>query len=493
MARPSRPRANSGAYREKFIAIGIDFGTTFSGVSWAFSEDPDNIHEISEWPTANHINQGEVQVPSLYDIDSEKWGYQVAPDMMPVKWFKLLLLNDSDLAKEDINLSKRLRQSRKELSEHPSKISAVNIVGRYLGKLWDHAQTILRTKLDIDGMSLRVAITVPAIWPHYAQKAMRKAADLAGITARRPMGAPTLELIHEPEAASLSIMLERSLLPEIKDVISYQVISSQPFRLKECVKGEGGLFGAVRIDEAFEIHLWGRDRLKLNSLSLSEYNTLVVEDWERGVKRTFTNQEQPIQFSLRLPLKAYKTRDRWRNKDHFSLNRSEVQGFFDKSLTGIRALVSEQLQQTLSEIQKEVLGTLPDVTARKSRYSYGICLSVAIDQLRDYDENLDIAARDPEGDLVAPRMVWYLRKGEEVSGKSPLTVPFWRYYKAPIPKKCICTIRYSPDDPPPKRPDPAVEELCTIECAFDTDFSKWEPVGDPDKGYRRRNSIQHEE
>ncbi|KAI8689602.1 C2H2-type domain-containing protein [Fusarium sp. Ph1] len=563
MARPSRPRANSGAYREKFIAIGIDFGTTFSGVSWAFSEDPDNIHEISEWPTANHINQGEVQVPSLYDIDSEKWGYQVAPDMMPVKWFKLLLLNDSDLAKEDINLSKRLRQSRKELSEHPSKISAVNIVGRYLGKLWDHAQTILRTKLDIDGMSLRVAITVPAIWPHYAQKAMRKAADLAGITARRPMGAPTLELIHEPEAASLSIMLERSLLPEIKpgecfvvcdagggtvDVISYQVISSQPFRLKECVKGEGGLFGAVRIDEAFEIHLWGRDRLKLNSLSLSEYNTLVVEDWERGVKRTFTNQEQPIQFSLRLPLKAYKTRDRWRNKDHFSLNRSEVQGFFDKSLTGIRALVSEQrkrvetetgklpknillvgglgsslhvygvlnevfdetvlrpingwsavargavirllqdklsVQQTLSEIQKEVLATLPDVTARKSRYSYGICLSVAIDQLRDYDENLDIAARDPEGDLVAPRMVWYLRKGEEVSGKSPLTVPFWRYYKAPIPKKCICTIRYSPDDPPPKRPDPAVEELCTIECAFDTDFSKWEPVGDPDKGYRR--------
>lgn len=69
------------------------------------------------------------------------------------------------------------------------------------------------------------------------------------------------------------------------------------------------------------MHLWGKDRLKLNSLSTSEYNTLVVEDWERGVKRTFTNQEQPIQFSLRLPLKAYKTRDRWRNKDHFSLNR----------------------------------------------------------------------------------------------------------------------------------------------------------------------------
>lgn len=136
--------------------------------------------------------------------------------MAPIKWFKLLLLNDSDLADEDINLSKRLKQSRKELSEHPSQISAVDIVGRYLKKLWGHAQTILRTQLDIDGISLRVAITVPAIWPHHAQKAMRKAADIAGITTRRPMGAPTLELIHEPEAASLSIMLERSLLPETK-------------------------------------------------------------------------------------------------------------------------------------------------------------------------------------------------------------------------------------------------------------------------------------
>ncbi|KAJ4327229.1 hypothetical protein N0V84_002359 [Fusarium piperis] len=317
--------------REKFIAIGIDFGTTFSGVSWAFSEHPDTIYEISEWPTANHINQSEVQVPSLYDIDSGKWGYQITPDINPVKWFKLLLLNDSDLAEEEIGGSRQLQEARIQLSMHTTQMTAVEVVGCYLGKLWDHTYAILKTKLDIDGIPLRVAITVPAIWPHYAQRSMREAAKLAGITAKRLMGVPTLELIHEPESAGLSIMMERSLLPEIKDVISYKVTSVRPFRLKECVKGEdrhdpdpatpGGLSGAVRIDEAFEAHLWGRDRLKLSSLSPSEYNTLVIEDWERGVKRTFTNQEQPAQFSLRLPLKAYKTRDRWRNNDHFSLNR----------------------------------------------------------------------------------------------------------------------------------------------------------------------------
>lgn len=83
----------------------------------------------------------------------------------------------------------------------------------------------------------------------------------------------------------------------------------------------GGLFGAVRIDEAFEAHLWGRDRFKIDSLDASEYNTLVVEGWERGVKRTFTNENTPQQFSLRLPMKAFKTIDRLRNRDNFSLNR----------------------------------------------------------------------------------------------------------------------------------------------------------------------------
>ncbi|RTE74824.1 hypothetical protein BHE90_010742 [Fusarium euwallaceae] len=567
--RPSRRGMENRSFgsRGKFVAIGIDFGTSFSAVSWAFSEEPEKIREISEWPTANYMNPNEVQVPSLYDIDSGKWGYEVTPDMKSIKWLKLLLLNDSDLADEDIDLSKPLKKSREQLAKHPSKISAVEIVGRYLGKLWDHAQTILRSYLDVDGLSLHVAVTVPAIWPHHALKSMRKAADIAGITAKRPMGAPTLEFIHEPEAASLSIMLEHVFLPEIKpgecfvvcdagggtvDVISYQVISTQPFRLKECVKGEGGLFGAVQIDEAFEVHLWGRDRLKLNSLSFSEYNTLVVEDWERGVKRTFTNQEQPAQFSLRLPPKVYKFQDRLRNKDQFSLNRSEVHGFFDKSLTGIRALVRRQrkkveaetgqlpknillvgglgsslyvygvlnevfdetvlrplngwsavargavirllqdklsTQQALSEIQKEVLATLPDVTARKSRYSYGICLSFPIDQLHDYDETLDTVTRDPEGDLVAARMVWYLKKGEEVSGKSPLTVPLWKYYKGPIPRKCTSTILYSPDNPPPKRPDSSIEELCTIKYTFDTDFSERKPVGDTDKGYRRCGNL----
>ncbi|KAJ4187529.1 hypothetical protein NW755_007022 [Fusarium falciforme] len=160
-ATASLPPDDASPPRDKFIAIGIDFGTTFSGVSWALSEQPDKIHEISGWPVVNHINQQEVQVPTVYNIDSGKWGYQVTPDMEPVKWFKLLLLNDDDLNKvehRDIKDSKQLKEARSQLQEHPDKPTALDIVGIYLKKLWDHTYTKLKTMMDIDTIPIRVAI-----------------------------------------------------------------------------------------------------------------------------------------------------------------------------------------------------------------------------------------------------------------------------------------------------------------------------------------------
>jgi hypothetical protein len=77
----------------------------------------------------------------------------------------------------------------------------------------------------------------------------------------------------------------------------------------------------VRIDEAFEAHLMGKNRLRLDTLSVPEYNNLVVEDWERGVKRSFTNEDIPAQFILRLPPKAKKTPDKLANRNQFSVNR----------------------------------------------------------------------------------------------------------------------------------------------------------------------------
>lgn len=543
-----------------FVAIGIDFGTTFSGVSWAFSEQPEKIWEISEWPSAYHNNQSEVQVPTQMTVD--RWGYEITPDMNPVKWFKLLLLNKNDLD-EDIRDAQPLKDARAWLAQND--LTAVNLIAEFLKQLWKHTYGHLKTKISIDSIPLRVAISIPAIWPHYAKNAMREAVRRAGILDKRVIGETTLDLIEEPEAAGLSIIFDRTGMPEIKegesfivcdagggtvDVISYTVISIRPFRVKECVPGQGKLCGAVRVDEAFEAHLTGKTNLRLQSISRSEYNTFVIDDWERGAKRNFSNAHDPQNFHLRPPMRAYRARDRWKGKDYFAISREEMATFFSKSMTGIRRLVSEQHKkvravtgkppkhillvgglgsspyihgmlskqfrepvlrpihpwsavargavirllndrmstqpEVLSPRQSRMLPRFPEVTARKSRYNYGIEIDIPTDRLSDYDKALDTSLPNPEGILVTNRMRWYLRRGDEVSKGSPVMFNYQEYANDEAPlTKCSFVIQTSPSSVPPKRFDSTVKDLCRVECDFDRPFSEWTPVGKRGQGWRR--------
>lgn len=52
--------------------------------------------------------------------------------------------------------------------------------------------------------SFQIIVTLPAIWPHYAQLRMREAIDDAGILDTKSAGKPTLSFTSEPEAAALA-------------------------------------------------------------------------------------------------------------------------------------------------------------------------------------------------------------------------------------------------------------------------------------------------
>lgn len=84
---------------------------------------------------------------------------------------------------------------------------------------------------------------------------------------------------------------------------------------------KGNLSGAFLIDEAFENHLRWKTKLRIKALQVNDYNAFVDEQWEMGAKRSFTGTEKQPQFTLNLPAKAYKTRDRLLRKDSFSLSR----------------------------------------------------------------------------------------------------------------------------------------------------------------------------
>lgn len=63
-----------------------------------------------------------------------------------------------------------------------------------------------------------------------------------------------------------------------------------------------------------------------------------------------------------------------------------------------------------SQEKERVLRLLPEVTSRRSRYSYGIAVRCSIEYLDDFDEEKDEVETDAEGRNVTYRMKWYLVK-----------------------------------------------------------------------------------
>lgn len=82
-------------FNERHIVLGVDFGTTFTGVAYADSRRPDAIQVIQDW--RNHegklVPAGKVPTKLCYERDgSFRWGSLIAPDASHddvLEYFKL--------------------------------------------------------------------------------------------------------------------------------------------------------------------------------------------------------------------------------------------------------------------------------------------------------------------------------------------------------------------------------------------------------------------
>jgi len=190
----------------------------YSGVSWAYSATPNDIHHVAHWPFDGHRGKGEVQIPTQIDLNTKHWGYLVSKDDSPVRWFKLLLLEKRDLMRDMKDPNTPLEESRKKLQNHSESEpnAVIELVAGFLRKLWEHTFAEIRYEIDIDLLPIKVAITVPAIWPLYARNKIVAAAKKAGITEPRGMGKTELILVEEPEAAAIATLFDRKDYPEIE-------------------------------------------------------------------------------------------------------------------------------------------------------------------------------------------------------------------------------------------------------------------------------------
>jgi molecular chaperone DnaK (HSP70) len=219
---PASPRASAGE-----LVIGVDFGTTFTGVAYAISSSigkdrttpktqaeaealSEKVVVIKNWPNAGL--QAAEKTPTVLAYQAGRavaWGGRVRPShRVQIAHFKLGLQENIAQHYWEENptgtgislLGGFLKDSNWRHESLPDK-SPVDFTADYLREVRKYVtETILPTHYGaefLSGHRISFALTVPAIWTDKAKDLTMRAAIRAGIPENR------LVLISEPEAAAL--------------------------------------------------------------------------------------------------------------------------------------------------------------------------------------------------------------------------------------------------------------------------------------------------
>jgi molecular chaperone DnaK (HSP70) len=195
------------------VSVGIDYGTTFSGIAFVTSQRSDvkDIEVVNDWPDGARATEYLEKVPSQiayardnikHNLDDDRWGYGVEPGMLSYCWTKLLLDARTAATNYD-DPSLKEAAGGAGLRVPPGK-SPVDVVTDYLKHLYKHCMDRLERKLTkglLDASPIEFWFTMPAIWSDEAQFLTRKAAKDAGF-GTRPLD--SINMITEPEAAALA-------------------------------------------------------------------------------------------------------------------------------------------------------------------------------------------------------------------------------------------------------------------------------------------------
>jgi hypothetical protein len=194
------------------IVVGIDFGTTFTGVAYGLSENlksedvttlVNNIGTIQNWPGQGGTYIDKTPTVIAYNKNPPIWGGSVQPDHKPqVSYFKLGLQPPPPGYYRVFGEHTKLDflEPNWRHPDLPNK-AAKDYAADYLKCI----TTYLREQFFprqfgpafLRGQMISYVITVPAIWADSAKDLTREAAEKAGIPHK------DLKLITEPEAAAL--------------------------------------------------------------------------------------------------------------------------------------------------------------------------------------------------------------------------------------------------------------------------------------------------
>ncbi|KAK3904103.1 chaperone protein DnaK [Staphylotrichum tortipilum] len=349
---------------DRKIIVGIDFGTTYSGVAWAETQRPDRRVAVTVWPISKAAPEGESsdKVPTKlrYNGSNVEWGFSIpvtAPSDEIIEWFKL----DLDPSLQSMGTAVTTAASR-------GGRNVDRLVTDYMSALGEHLMYTLREKLSesvVKNTSLEFVVTVPAIWSDLAKDKTRQACQrAAGLsTTKSP-----IHMISEPEAAAIYAL--HGLDPHglkvgdsfvicdagggTVDLISYTITNLKPIlEVQEATPGTGALCGSSFLNMRFAKFL----RAKLGRADGFDDEVLAdaMEKFEKTIKRQFTlNAKDDDTYIIPVGGLA-NNKELGISRGRYSLKASDLRVIFEPVVQEVIKLVKDQIASSKVPIKAVLL------------------------------------------------------------------------------------------------------------------------------------------
>ncbi|KAH7157318.1 hypothetical protein B0J13DRAFT_592817 [Dactylonectria estremocensis] len=459
------------------LIIALDFGTTYSGIAYCFTNQRDCTPiSIKNWPGAESPDAPKIPTVIRYDKDDPKaftWGATLDNDRESIVAVKLLLD-----PKQEIPIYLKASNIKAELKKLPKP--PVQVTADFIGAMYAHAISEISTRFSknyVDLCHKEYVLSVPAVWSDSAKDATLKAAEIAGIS--------PVHLIKEPEAAALwtAKKMDRRLFKGDSfvvcdagggtvDLISYQVEAALPeLRVKELVPGTGGMAGSLglnkRFAEAVE-RLVGEDQWY--ELKKSKAFFLANKLFDREIKKSFQGSQDEEYFVNFPTAKLEDDPDNGLESNTWRMTGEDLKAIFDPLVTDILRLINDQIQRVRLKqgtqdmkgiflvggfggnqyLMKRVRNEHPDieilqppdawaaiakgaalsrmpreaiVTSTSAICHYGVSALCIHDPILDHGRRT-LLGRD--GKTRSERMTWYIKLGDDLLRDQKIKFPFSR-------------------------------------------------------------------
>ncbi|KAK4033713.1 chaperone protein DnaK [Parachaetomium inaequale] len=351
--------------KDRKIIVGIDFGTTYSGVAWAETQRPDRRVAITVWPISKTTREGESsdKVPTKlrYNGNDPEWGFSIpmnAPAEEVIEWFKLDL--DPSLQSMETAVTSAATRGGRNVDK---------LVTDYMSALGDHLMYTLREKLGegvVKSTSLEFVVTVPAIWSDLAKDKTRQACQQA--IDRLSATKSPIHLVSEPEAAAIYAL--HGLDPHglqvndsfvicdagggTVDLISYTITNLKPIlEVQEATPGTGALCGSTFLNMRFAKFL----KAKLGKADGFDDEVLAdaMERFEKTVKRQFTlNARDDETYTIPVGGLA-NNKELGISRGRYALKASDLRVIFEPVVQEVIKLVKDQISSSQVPIKAVLL------------------------------------------------------------------------------------------------------------------------------------------